>query len=186
MGSAKRRIASARAPKRGMESGASDVSPAGPRARRRINEYDTASTLNFRASLAISAWGIFRWRADFYTPQVAIVQQQTTALDFLSKKVLIKKTHFPCSALPSLNVSRETRETVQRRRRKRAFLLKLFSEKFGKSIDGPKRECSLEHLSLTRKRFFEIYFVRLIGTPNQHIPKHELRFVSCHLRMTGF
>lgn len=32
----------------------------------------------------------------------------------------------------------------------------------------------LETFPLKRKRFFEIYFVRLIGTPNQHIPKHKL------------
>jgi len=47
---------------------------------------------------------------------------------------------------------------------------KLFSDNFGKRIDGPKCECSLKNLSLKWERFFEIYFVRLIGTPNQHIP----------------
>ena len=57
--------------------------------------------------------------------------------------------------------------------RKSRSLPKLFSEIFGKSIDGPKRECLLGNLSLTRKRFFEIYFVRLIGTPNQNIPDAE-------------
>ena len=31
----------------------------------------------------------------------------------------------------------------------------------------------LETFPLKRKRFFEIYFVRLIGTPNQHIPKMQ-------------
>lgn len=46
----------------------------------------------------------------------------------------------------------------------------LFSEKIGKSIDGRNRECLLGNLSPSWGRFFEIYFVRLIGTPNQHIP----------------
>ena len=40
-----------------------------------------------------------------------------------------------------------------------------------KSIDGAIRECSLGNLSLNRDRFFENYFVRLIGTPNQHYSK---------------
>jgi len=50
------------------------------------------------------------------------------------------------------------------------FLPKTFFDKFGKSIDGANGECSLRNLSLHWERFFEIYFVRLIGTPNQHIP----------------
>lgn len=53
---------------------------------------------------------------------------------------------------------------------KTAFLRKTFFGKSGKSIDGAKRECSLRNLSPHKGRFFEIYFVRLIGTPNQHIP----------------
>ncbi len=50
------------------------------------------------------------------------------------------------------------------------FLHKTFSEKIGKSIDEAKCECSLGNLSPSGNRFFEIYFVRLIGTPNHHIP----------------
>ncbi|SDS29847.1 hypothetical protein SAMN05444173_2467 [Opitutus sp. GAS368] len=53
---------------------------------------------------------------------------------------------------------------------KPAFLPKTFSDIFWKRIDGAKCECSLRNLSPSGKRFFEIYFVRLIGTPNQHIP----------------
>ena len=106
-------------------------------------------------------------------------------LKFPDKKVLIKKTRFAFSALPSANHFALNASEVSEGG-KIAFLPKLFSEIFWKSIDGPKRECSLQRLSLRRKRFFEIYFVRLIGTPNQHIPKHEFRFVSCHLRVTGF
>ena len=53
---------------------------------------------------------------------------------------------------------------------KTVFLHKTFSGKSGKRIDEAKCECSLRNLSLNWERFFEIYFVRLIGTPNQHIP----------------
>jgi len=56
--------------------------------------------------------------------------------------------------------------------RKLRFLLKTFFENFGKSIDEADSECSLENLSLNRDWFFEIYFVRLIGTPNQHYSKY--------------
>ena len=42
-----------------------------------------------------------------------------------------------------------------------------FSEIFGKSIDGDGTEVLAESLSLIGK-LFEIYFVRLIGTPNQN------------------
>jgi hypothetical protein len=48
---------------------------------------------------------------------------------------------------------------------------KLFSKKSGKVLTEKKQNVSLETFPLKRKRFFEIYFVRLIGTPNQHIPK---------------
>lgn len=49
-----------------------------------------------------------------------------------------------------------------------AFLLKIFLENYRKSIDGGECECSLRNLSPSEERFFEIYFVRLIGTPNQN------------------
>ena len=71
----------------------------------------------------------------------------------------------PLSESPARNADGALKSS----RKSRSFL-KLFLEKFGKSIDGRKRECSLEHLSPSGERFFEIYFVRLIGTPNQHIP----------------
>ena len=51
-----------------------------------------------------------------------------------------------------------------------AFLHKPFLDIFRKRIDGAKCECSLRNLSPHKGWFFEIYFVRLIGTPNQHIP----------------
>ena len=49
---------------------------------------------------------------------------------------------------------------------------KSFFENLGKSIDERLGECSLKNLSLNRDWFFEIYFVRLIGTPNQHYSKY--------------
>ncbi len=55
--------------------------------------------------------------------------------------------------------------------RKYSFLPKTFLEILGKSIDEAKSECSLRNLSLNWEWFFEIYFVRLIGTPNQHYSK---------------
>lgn len=60
-------------------------------------------------------------------------------------------------------------EVNEGRRKQRSFP-KLFSDIFGKSIDGEKCECSLGNLSPSGERFFEIYFVRLIGTPNHYIP----------------
>ena len=49
---------------------------------------------------------------------------------------------------------------------------------FGKSIDGGRADTFAESLSLNGK-LFEIYFVRLIGTPNQQFKKwHQLRLMS--------
>ena len=48
-----------------------------------------------------------------------------------------------------------------------ADFFRIICEKvFGKSIDGAETKVLVGHLSLTGK-LFEIYFVRLIGTPNQ-------------------
>jgi hypothetical protein len=47
---------------------------------------------------------------------------------------------------------------------------KLFSKVIGKRIDGGPAEVLVETLSLNGK-LFEIYFVRLIGTPNQQFKK---------------
>jgi hypothetical protein len=66
--------------------------------------------------------------------------------------------------------SAENAGEVNEGRRKQCSFTKLFSEKTGKRIDEVKCECSLGNLSPSGERFFEIYFVRLIGTPNQHIP----------------
>jgi hypothetical protein len=48
--------------------------------------------------------------------------------------------------------------------------LRSFLEIFGKRIDGEAAEVLVETLSLIGK-LFEIYFVRLIGTPNQQFKK---------------
>ncbi|MFZ5497354.1 MAG: hypothetical protein ACOZE5_18715 [Verrucomicrobiota bacterium] len=86
------------------------------------------------------------------------------------KKDLIQKRPFACSAIPSVNTScRHAGEAIKGQKGRRSFPT-FFSEKFGKSIDGGKHECLLGNLSPQWERFFEIYFVRLIGTPNQHIP----------------
>ncbi|MEJ1974488.1 MAG: hypothetical protein WDM96_19145 [Lacunisphaera sp.] len=63
------------------------------------------------------------------------------------KKVLIKKTHFAFSAIPSIKQLAPNVRLMNEGRRKRPVLSNIFSENFGKSIDGAKRECSLEHLS---------------------------------------
>ncbi len=47
------------------------------------------------------------------------------------------------------------------------MLPKIFLKFFGKSIDGANAEVLAGSLSLMG-RLFEIYFVRLIGTPNQN------------------
>jgi hypothetical protein len=52
-----------------------------------------------------------------------------------------------------------------------------FSDNFGKKIDEDNGEASDEPLSLLG-RLFEIYFVRLIGTPNQN-SKSDVSF-GCH------
>ena len=80
------------------------------------------------------------------------------------------KARFAFSALPSVNISRHNvGERIKGQKDRRSFPT-LFSEKFGKSIDDRKSKCLLGNLSPYWGRFFEIYFVRLIGTPNQHIP----------------
>jgi hypothetical protein len=99
---------------------------------------------------------------------------------------LIKKTLFAFSAVPSVNTMCFKRSVQSKGQKDSRSFPALFSEKFGKSIDGKKTKCLLGNLSPSWERFFEIYFVRLIGTPNQHIPKPKLRFGSCHLRMAGF
>jgi hypothetical protein len=50
-----------------------------------------------------------------------------------------------------------------------------FSKMFGKSIDGEVTKVLVGNLSLIGK-LFEIYFVRLIGTPNQKF-NIRLRFI---------
>ena len=55
----------------------------------------------------------------------------------------------------------------ERGSRKYSFFEKSFSDFFGKSIDGANAAVPAGTLSL-RGRLFEIYFVRLIGTPNQN------------------
>lgn len=48
---------------------------------------------------------------------------------------------------------------------------------FGKELTRKQSNVFLETFPLKRKRFFEIYFVRLIGTPNQHIPRHRIHIL---------
>jgi hypothetical protein len=57
-------------------------------------------------------------------------------------------------------------ETKQKRLRL-CFIPEFFPKLFWKSVDGDKAEVLAETLSLIGK-LFEIYFVRLIGTPNQN------------------
>jgi len=63
------------------------------------------------------------------------------------KKVLIKKTRFAFSAVPSIEHLAPNAGVVIEGRRKSSVPSNIFSDFFGKSIDGAKRECSLEHLS---------------------------------------
>ena len=54
------------------------------------------------------------------------------------------------------------------------FFFEDFSEIFGKRIDGGDSKVLAETLSLIG-RLFEIYFVRLIGTPNQQFQTKNRR-----------
>jgi hypothetical protein len=63
------------------------------------------------------------------------------------KKVLIKKTPFAFSAIPSIKHLVPNARMVIEGDRKPLVPSNIFSENFGKSIDGAKCECSLEHLS---------------------------------------
>ncbi len=54
--------------------------------------------------------------------------------------------------------------------RKQLFLPQDFSKDFGIDVDGRNAEVLAGNLSPTG-RLFEIYFVRLIGTPNQNYKK---------------
>ncbi len=87
-----------------------------------------------------------------------------------NKKVLNKKRLFASSAVPSVHLSRSDATRVPEGPKRQAFFPRLFSKKIGKRIDDRKSKCLLGNLSPQWERFFEIYFVRLIGTPNQHIP----------------
>ena len=59
---------------------------------------------------------------------------------------------------------------------KSGSFLKTFFEMFGKSVDGENGEVLVRNLSLIGK-LFEIYFVRLIGTPNQQF-NIRFRFIG--------
>ena len=56
---------------------------------------------------------------------------------------------------------------MKQRRQKLLTLCRNFRKEFGKSIDGANAKVLADSLSLMG-RLFEIYFVRLIGTPNQN------------------
>jgi len=64
----------------------------------------------------------------------------------------------------------ENASAVNEGTEKIVFLHKTFFAKIGKRVDEANHECSLGNLSPSGEWFFEIYFVRLIGTPNHHIP----------------
>jgi hypothetical protein len=72
---------------------------------------------------------------------------------------------------PPVTVSRRmpaaARYWAERVRFFRSFFLEVSSEKSGKSIDEGNSRVLVGNLSLIGK-LFEIYFVRLIGTPNQN------------------
>ena len=91
-------------------------------------------------------------------------------MKFDNQKGLDKKYAFPMFPLPSFATLCQAQSGASEALEKLRSFTKLFSDKFGKSIDGAKCECSLRNLSPRKGWFFEIYFVRLIGTPNQHIP----------------
>ena len=76
-----------------------------------------------------------------------LIQRVARPLDKTIRKVLIKKTHFAFSAIPSMKQLATNARGEIERRQGFPFFPKYFSEFFRKSIDGAKRECSLEHLS---------------------------------------
>jgi len=59
-----------------------------------------------------------------------------------------------------------------------AVLFSNILEKFFENVlTSEKPNVFLETFPLKRNRFFEIYFVRLIGTPNQHIPRRRIHLL---------
>ena len=74
--------------------------------------------------------------------------------------------------LPSFNISRRIAGEVNEENPKteRSFT-KLFSENSGKGLTDQNANVLLEIFPPFKGWFFEIYFVRLIGTPNQHYSK---------------
>jgi len=97
-------------------------------------------------------------------------QHYENRLEEMIRKILIKKIQIAFSAIPSANTSRQTRGGGRRdEKAKRSF--QHFFRKFPeKVLTEPNANVLLNIFPLRRERFFEIYFVRLIGTPNQHIP----------------
>ena len=72
-----------------------------------------------------------------------------------------------CSALPFDSWAAGESQMVRRiKDRKQLFLGRTFFEGFGIGVDEGNAEVLAGNLSPTG-RLFEIYFVRLIGTPNQ-------------------
>jgi hypothetical protein len=68
--------------------------------------------------------------------------------------------------------------TVRRiKARKQQFLGQYFFGKFGIGVDGGNAQVLAGNLS-PMGRLFEIYFVRLIGTPNQKFKRCRLRSAS--------
>jgi hypothetical protein len=84
-----------------------------------------------------------------------------------NQKELDSRAQVSIVAPPSSNVPRKNVATQEATTSKTPFLPSSHSVFDGNSIDGEKAGCLSGNLSLGGKRFFEIYFVRLIGTPNQ-------------------
>lgn len=101
--------------------------------------------------------------------------------------ILIAEVPFAWFAVPSAPIA-SGNET--RRFEGREIGLVLFSnflEKiFGNVLTSQKPNVFLETFPLKRKRFFEIYFVRLIGTPNQHIPRRRIHLLCLEKRRKSF
>ena len=71
--------------------------------------------------------------------------------------------------LPLIHLAAEMLAAVKTKGGAKRLRRLVQKEIFGKCVDGASERILADSLSLIG-RLFEIYFVRLIGTPNQHIP----------------
>lgn len=128
-----------------------------------------SASLRFKALAAASAANEKEAKAEFFSPEVSPKN---------IRRNLRKKT---CGdgrsphRLPSLRLDWAAAGAAWRAKEaKRSVLSAIFSggfqKMFGKRIDGKRTGMFAQSLSLNGK-LFEIYFVRLIGTPNQQFKK---------------